>query len=152
MDGGPRRHALSCFIAGAEKTVAFDRSRPVLVVDDNFAIIKIVKTLLGAQGVSDVDGASSGPEAIRLLSKKPYGLVISDFFMMPMNGIDLKLVMNRRPEWRTIPFVIMTTKEETYDRTKFDRAMIGNILLKPFTADTLVAEADRAAAAMLAMS
>ncbi|MHB2167190.1 response regulator [Alsobacter sp. R-9] len=123
----------------------FDRSRPVLVVDDNFAIIRIVKTLLGAQGVREVDGAGSGPEAIRLLAKKPYGLVISDFFMMPMNGIDLKLVMDRRPDWKAIPFVIMTTKEETYDRTKFERAHIHNILLKPFTAETLIAEADRAA-------
>lgn len=125
--------------------VSFDRSRPVLVVDDNFAIIRIVKTLLEAQGVREVDGAGSGPEAIRMLSKKPYGLVISDFFMMPMNGIDLKLVMDRRPDWKRIPFVIMTTKEETYDRSKFDRAKIRNILLKPFTADTLVAESDRAA-------
>ena len=66
----------------------FDRSKPVLVVDDNFAIIRIVKALLNAQGVLDVEGAGSGPEAIRKLSQKAFGLVISDFFMMPMNGID----------------------------------------------------------------
>ena len=130
--------------------MSFDRSRPVLVVDDNFAIIRIVKTLLDAQGVREVDGAGSGPEAIRLLAKKPYGLVISDFFMMPMNGIDLKLVMDRRPDWKRIPFVIMTTKEETYDRTKFNRAKIGRILLKPFTAETLVGECDLAAAELAA--
>lgn len=125
--------------------MGFDRSRPVLVVDDNYAITCIVKTLLEAQGVREIDGAGSGPEAIRMLSKKRYGLVISDYFMMPMNGIDLKLVMDRRPDWKQIPFVIMTTKEETYDRGKFERARIRNILLKPFTAETLLAESDRAA-------
>lgn len=116
----------------------FATNQSVLVIDDNFAILRIVKTLLDGQGVKDVDGAGSGPEAIRLLSKKPYGLIISDFFMMPMNGIDLKLVIDRSPEWSKIPFLLMTTREETYDRTKFDKARIKHVLLKPFTAQKLM--------------
>jgi two-component system, chemotaxis family, chemotaxis protein CheY len=123
--------------------LAFDRTRPVLVVDDNFAIIRIVKTLLDSQGVKEVDGAGSGPEAIRLLSKKPYGVIISDFFMMPMNGVDLKLVIDRNTAWSQIPFLLMTTREETYDKSKFEKAKIRNVLLKPFTAQSLMDEIDR---------
>jgi two-component system, chemotaxis family, chemotaxis protein CheY len=123
----------------------FDRSKPVLVIDDNFAIIRIVKALLGAQGVNDVEGAGSGPEAIRKLSQRPYGLVICDYFMMPMNGIDLKLVLDRREEFSGIPFLLMTTKEETFDRTKFEKANLRNIILKPFTGDGLMSEIDRIA-------
>lgn len=121
----------------------FDRSKPVLVVDDNFAILRIVKALLSAQGVPDVDGAGSGPEAIRKLSQKPYGMVICDFFMMPMNGIDLKIVMDRREEFAGIPFLLMTTKEETFDRSKFERVNLRHILLKPFTGETLIKEMDK---------
>lgn len=123
----------------------FDRTRPVLVVDDNFAIIRIVKTLLDSQGVKEVDGAGSGPEAIRLLSKKPYGLIICDYFMMPMNGVDLKAVIDRNATWARIPFLLITTREETYDKTKFEKAKITNVLLKPFTAQSLMAEIDRIA-------
>jgi CheY-like chemotaxis protein len=125
--------------------VPFDRSKPVLVVDDNFAIIRIVKALLSAQGVLDVDGAGSGPEAIRKLSQKAFGLVICDYFMMPMNGIDLKLVMDRREEFASIPFLLMTTKEETYDRSKFERANLQHILLKPFTGEILINQIDKVA-------
>jgi two-component system chemotaxis response regulator CheY len=131
--------------------VPFDRSKPVLVVDDNFAIIRIVKALLSAQGVLDVDGAGSGPEAIRKLSQRPYGLVISDFFMMPMNGIDLKIIMDRRGEFANIPFLLMTTKEETFDRSKFERANLQHIVLKPFTGETLMHQIDKVADAALAL-
>jgi two-component system, chemotaxis family, chemotaxis protein CheY len=124
--------------------VPFDRTKPVLVIDDNFAIIRIVKALLGAQGINDVEGAGSGPEAIRKLSQKQFGIIICDFFMMPMNGIDLKKVMERRPDTANIPFLLMTTKEETFDRTKFERANVRHIILKPFTADSLMEQMDRA--------
>jgi two-component system, chemotaxis family, chemotaxis protein CheY len=124
----------------------------VLVVDDNFAIIRIVKALLGGQGVTDVEGAGSGPEAIRKLSQRPYGVIICDYFMMPMNGIDLKRVMDRRPDTAAIPFLLMTTKEETFDRTKFERANVNHIILKPFTADSLIGEIDRAVDARAAAS
>jgi two-component system, chemotaxis family, chemotaxis protein CheY len=125
--------------------LAFDRSKAVLVVDDNFAIIKIVKVLLDTQGVTDVDGATSGPEATRLLAKKPYGLIISDFFMIPMNGGDLKLAIDRNPVWSKIPFLLITTREETYDMRKLDKSNIKNVLLKPSTAQGLMAEIDRIA-------
>ncbi len=122
----------------------FDRTKPVLVIDDNFAIIRIVKALLGAQGVNDVEGAGSGPEAIRKLSQKAFGIIICDYFMMPMNGIDLKKIIERRPDMAAIPFLLMTTKEETFDRTKFERANVNHIILKPFTADALMEQMDRA--------
>jgi two-component system chemotaxis response regulator CheY len=115
------------------------------VVDDNFAIIRIVKALLSAQGVLDVEGAGSGPEAIRKLSQRSFGLVICDYFMMPMNGIDLKLVMDRREEFASIPFLLMTTKEETFDRSKFERANLRHILLKPFTGEILISQIDKVA-------
>lgn len=129
----------------------FDRSKAVLVVDDNFAIIRIVKALLSAQGVRDVEGAGSGPEAIRKLSQRSYGLVISDFFMMPMNGVDLKLIMDRRSEFAAIPFLLMTTKEETFDRSKFERANLQHIVLKPFTGETLMQQIDQVADAAVAL-
>lgn len=126
----------------------FDRTKPILVVDDNFAIIRIVTSLLASQGVTDVEGAGSGPEAIRKLSQRPFGFVVCDYFMMPMNGIDLKLIMDRREAWAGIPFLLMTTREETFDRSKFERANLHHLILKPFTADGLISEMDKVADSM----
>ncbi len=126
----------------------FDRSKPVLVVDDNYAIIRIVTALLRTQGITDVEGTGSGPDAIRRMAQRSFSMVICDYFMMPMNGIDLKLLMDRRNSLAAIPFVLMTTREETYDRAKFERANIRNLILKPFTAASLVETMDRAAEAI----
>ena len=123
-----------------------DKSKPVLVIDDNFAILRIVKALLEPQGFGEVDGAGTGPEAIRKLTQRPFGVVICDYFMMPMNGIDVKRLMDRKPELASIPFLMMTTKEETFDRSKFDKAGIYHIILKPFTAEGLMAAIEAAAA------
>ena len=122
-----------------------DKSKPVLVVDDNLAIIRIVRALLEPQGFKDIEGAGTGPEAIRKLSQRSFGLVICDFFMMPMNGIDLKRVMDSKRAAVPIPFLLMTTREETFDRAKFDKVGIHHVILKPFTAEGLMSAIEAAA-------
>jgi CheY-like chemotaxis protein len=118
-----------------------DPSRPVLVVDDELAIIRIVKTLLHAAGVTDVEGASSGPEAIRLLSRKDYACVICDYVMKPMNGADLKLILDRRPEWARVPFVMMSGRD--IDETRLAHIRVDAVLRKPFNRESLVEALDR---------
>jgi two-component system, chemotaxis family, chemotaxis protein CheY len=129
--------------------MSFDRSLPVLVVDDTYAIIRIVRTLLNAHGVLDVEGAGSGPEAIRKLSQRDYGLVISDYGMTPMSGADLKLIMDSRPEWSGIPFLLMTT-QELAKRAKLDRPNAPASIMKPFTAEALLSAMGRAAQSIAA--
>ncbi|PSC03976.1 two-component system response regulator [Alsobacter soli] len=129
--------------------MSFDRSKPVLVVDDTYAIVRIVRTLLNAQGVLDVEGAGSGPEAIRKLSQKEYGLVVCDYYMTPMSGADLKLIMDGRPEWAGIPFLLMTTNDAGA-KAKLDRPGAPILIQKPFTAEALLAAMDRAVSAVAA--
>ncbi|GGH13319.1 response regulator [Alsobacter metallidurans] len=127
--------------------MSFDRSKPVLVVDDTYAIVRIVRTLLNAQGVLDVEGAGSGPEAIRKLNQKEYGLVICDYHMTPMSGADLKLIMDGRPEWAGIPFLLMTANDKAAAVKLKDRPNAPPVIAKPFTAETLLNAMDLAAAA-----
>ncbi|WP_460449348.1 response regulator [Alsobacter sp. SYSU BS001988] len=129
--------------------MSFDRTQPVLVVDDTYAIIRIVRTLLNAHGVHDVEGAASGPEAIRKLSQRAYGLVISDYGMTPMSGADLKLIMDGRPEWCGIPFLLMTT-QDLAQKAKLDRPNAPPSIIKPFTADALLSAMGRAVEAVAA--
>lgn len=134
--------------ARGRPAVSFDRNKPVLVVDDTYAIVRIVRTLLNAQGVLDVEGAGSGPEAIRKLNQKEYGLVICDYHMTPMSGADLKLIMDGRPEWAGIPFLMMTASDKAQIiKQKLDRPNAPPVIMKPFTAETLMNAMNVAAAA-----
>lgn len=127
--------------------------KAVLVVDDKAPIIRIVQSLLLTQGVETVIGATSGPEAVRKLNGNVrFDLVMCERFMLPMNALDLKLLMNSRPDWAAIPFIAMISAEKEGDATKRAAAGVDHCVLKPFTADTLIkvvtaATAGRAVAA-----
>lgn len=123
----------------------------VLVVDDKTPIIRIVQQLLTAQGVENVVGATSGPEAIRKLNGRTrFDLVMAERFMLPMNALDLKLLMNSRPEWAGIPFVAMLSIDKPGDAEKRAAAGIEHCVQKPFTADVLVKVVNAATAARAA--
>jgi CheY-like chemotaxis protein len=103
--------------------------------------------------VKEVEGAMTGPEAIRKLSgRKRYDLVMCERFMLPMNALDLKLLMNSRPEWAGIPFIAMLSVDKAGDAEKRAAAGVDHAIIKPFTADALMkvvtaATSSRAAAA-----
>ena len=111
----------------------------VLVVDDKTPIIRIVQTILRAQGVESVVGATTGPEAIRKLNGRTrFDLVMCERFMLPMNALDLKLLMNSRPDWAAIPFVAMLSIDKAGDAEKRAAAGVEHWVMKPFTGDTLM--------------
>ena len=66
--------------------MSVDLSMPILVVDDYNTMVRIIRNLLRQVGFTNVDDASDGLSALKRLSEKQYGLVISDWNMEPMTG------------------------------------------------------------------
>ena len=66
--------------------MALDFNMPVLVVDDYRTMVRIIRNFLNQLGFADVDGASDGGAALKMMHEKDYGLVISDWNMEPMTG------------------------------------------------------------------
>ena len=117
--------------------MAIDMSMPVLVVDDYNTMIRIIRNLLRQLGFEDVDDASDGSSALAKLRSKHYGLVISDWNMEPMSG--LQLLKEVRADGRTaaVPFIMITAESKTENVVAAKEAGVNNYIVKPFNAATL---------------
>lgn len=118
----------------------------VLLVDDHPHIRSIISGILNALNVSNVDTAERGDTALRMLSSGNYDLLITDFEMPGMTGIDLARTLRKDARAAQpkpcfdIP-ILMITSNITRQRLKEVRdAGIDEILAKPFT---ITAVADR---------
>ena len=78
--------------------MAVDKSTPILVVDDYKTMVRIVRNLLNQLGFANVDDASDGASALAKLRAKRFGLVISDWAMEPMSGLELLQAMRADPD------------------------------------------------------
>ena len=69
--------------------MSVDMNMSILIVDDYKTMLRIIRNLLKQLGFNNVDEATDGSMALQKLRDKDYGLVISDWNMEPMTGIQL---------------------------------------------------------------
>tara|TARA_R110000822_G_C15015637_1_gene462496 strand:+ start:111 stop:425 length:315 start_codon:yes stop_codon:yes gene_type:complete len=84
-----------------------------------------------------IDDATDGRDALAKLERKDYGLVISDWTMKPMNGLDLLLAMRADEAWRATPFLMMTPENKTENVIAARQAGASGYIVKPFNAAML---------------
>ena len=115
----------------------FDIKMPVLVVDDYRTMVKIIRNLLGQIGFTDIDDASDGAEALARMAERPYGLVISDWHMSPMTGIELLSLIRAEPRYAGVRFIMVTAESKTDNALAARHAGVDAFLVKPFNVQTL---------------
>ena len=117
--------------------MAIDKSTPILIVDDYRTMIRIIRNLLTQLGFDNLDEAQDGRAALAKLKQRRFGLVISDWNMEPMSGIELLRQVRADPELAALPF-LMITAENRDERVALAReAGVNGYVVKPFNADTL---------------
>src|SRR5580693_10563340 len=117
----------------------FDRLK-VLVVDDNAHMRKLVATILQAFGVSQVYEADSGERAWVVLRESNPDVVVLDWMMEGMSGLDLVQMMRTNPQTPN-PFVpvIMLTGHTSLDRVRQARdAGVNEFIAKPVSVKTMM--------------
>ncbi|PZO86526.1 MAG: two-component system response regulator [Micavibrio aeruginosavorus] len=120
--------------------MAVDKNMNVLVVDDYQTMIRIIKNLLKQLGFTNIDEATDGTAAYELISHKKYGLVISDWNMEPMSGLDLLKKVRATANDDNIskvPFIMVTAESKTENVIAAKQAGVNNYIVKPFNAETL---------------
>ena len=117
--------------------MAVDKRTPILVVDDYKTMVRIVRNLLNQLGVQDVDEANDGATALAKLRARRFGLVISDWAMEPMNGLELLQQVRADPDLKTLPFIMITAENRKERVAKAEQAGANGYIVKPFTAETL---------------
>ncbi len=113
--------------------MAVDKSMNVLVVDDYKSMIRIVRGLLNQLGFQNVDEAMDGPTALSLIRSKDYGLVLSDWNMQPMTGLELLKEVRAEARTRALPFVMVTAEAKAENVVAARQAGVNNYVIKPFT-------------------
>ena len=110
----------------------------VLIVDDYQTMLRIMRNLLGQIGFKNVNEATDGKMAFDMLQTKQYGLVISDWNMEPMSGIEfLKNVRGTENQHKDVPFIMVTAESKTENVIMAKQAGVSNYIVKPFNAQTL---------------
>jgi two-component system chemotaxis response regulator CheY len=117
--------------------MAIDKSMPILIVDDYKTMLRIVRNLLRQIGFENVDEATDGDTALRKLQDKSYGLVISDWNMEPMTGLELLRKMRADMRLKNMPFIMVTAESKTDNVLMAREAGVSNYIVKPFNAATL---------------
>lgn len=115
---------------------------PVLIVDDYKTMLRIIRNLLKQLNFNDVDEAEDGNAALEKLRTKSYGLVISDWNMEPMTGLDLLKHVRSDEKLKKLPFIMVTAESKTENVIAAKAAGVSNYIVKPFNAATLKAKID----------
>ncbi len=110
-------------------------SMNVLIVDDYKTMLRIIRNLLSQLGFSNVDEATDGTMALKMIGDKKYDLIISDWNMEPMTGLDL--LKSVRAANNPVPFIMVTAESKTENIIAAKGAGVNNYIVKPFTVDTL---------------
>ncbi|HOO51090.1 MAG TPA: response regulator [Alphaproteobacteria bacterium] len=117
--------------------MSVDKNMNVLIVDDYKTMLRIIGNLLKQLGFNNVDEATDGTMALEMFKNKDYGLVISDWNMEPMSGLDLLKQVRTLPANANVPFVMVTAESKTENVIAAKQAGVSNYIVKPFNAETL---------------
>ena len=123
--------------------MAIDKSMKVLIVDDYKTMLRIIRNLLKQIDVSDVDEASDGTEALVKLRANNFDLVISDWNMEPMTGLELLQHVRKDTHLAKLPFIMVTAESKTENIIAAKQAGVSNYIVKPFNAATLKERIER---------
>lgn len=115
----------------------FDRNINILVVDDFSTMRRIVKNLLKDLGYTNIDEADDGETAIPLAKTGKYDLILSDWNMPKVTGIEFLKAVRSTPGIDKTPFILITAEQKRHQILEAAQAGVDNYIVKPFTAGTL---------------
>lgn len=112
----------------------------VAIADPDSRMAQLVKRVLTSLGCKHIFTTRDGQQMIELMQEEPVDLIITEWDMSPMNGIDLSMFLRRSPESpnRMVPIIMLTSKNEHEDIRQARDAGISEYLIKPFSAKTLM--------------
>ncbi len=117
----------------------FPSETKILVIDDMPSIRDLVKNTLKAMGFKNIVEAGDGEEGLKVLMQNNVAgsqiqLVISDWNMPKMKGLDLLKQVRATAEWVNLPFVLLTSESERDQVTEAVLAGVSQYIVKPFSA------------------
>lgn len=116
----------------------FAPSTRILVIDDMSSIRDLVKNTLMAMGYENITLAENGQQGLDILLRlrdtpESIELVISDWNMPVLKGLDLLKTVRADKHWAKLPFVLLTSESDREQVTEAVLAGVSQYIVKPFT-------------------
>ncbi len=120
----------------------FSPNTRTLIVDDMPSLREMLKAYLRRLGFKHVTEAVDGRDAYQAMiaakaSAQPYELIISDWNMPNLNGLELLKLVRSVSDWKLLPFIILTTENEKDKVMEAVLAQVSNYIVKPIDEKTL---------------
>lgn len=106
----------------------------VLVVDDFATMRRIVKNILRELDFKDIVEAENGAAAVKILESQDIDLIVSDWNMPKMTGLDLLKWVRANEKTKNLPFLMVTAEAQKENVVEAVKAKVSNYIVKPFTA------------------
>ncbi|WP_341678877.1 hybrid sensor histidine kinase/response regulator [Niveibacterium sp. SC-1] len=116
----------------------------VLVVDDLYPMRRLLSDQLRELGAKHILEAPNGVEALAILLKEPVTLVIADWNMPVLSGLDLLLAVRADPQLAFLPFIMITAEARRERIQQVIDAGVTALLVKPYTSAYLAERLERA--------
>ncbi|GGF56455.1 MULTISPECIES: chemotaxis response regulator CheY [Terasakiella] len=117
--------------------MAVNPNMPILIVDDYKTMLRIIRNLLRQLGFTNIDEATDGSQALQKLRQANFDLIISDWNMEPMTGLQLLREVRADAKLKHIPFIMVTAESKSENVIAAKEAGVSNYIVKPFNAETL---------------
>lgn len=122
-------------------------SMKVLIVDDYSTMRRIIRNLLREVGLANTVEADDGASALPILEAGDIDLVITDWNMPAMTGIDLLKAVRSDPALESLPVLLVTAEAKRQQIIAAAEAGANGYIVKPFSAQTLKQKIDKIFAA-----
>ncbi len=109
----------------------------ILTVDDSSTMRRIIINTLSRIGYTDVVEATDGKDGLEKLGENSIDLIITDWNMPEMDGLEFVKTIRGSDEYKSIPILMVTTNAAKEDIIEALQSGVNNYVVKPFTPDTL---------------
>ena len=114
-----------------------DTSIKVLIVDDFATMRRILKNILKQLGFKNILEADDGTTALEVLEKQDIDLIISDWNMPKMTGLELLKTVRVHEKYKRAPFLMVTAEAQKQNVIEAVQAGVSIYVVKPFTAEAI---------------
>lgn len=120
-----------------------DDSVKILIVEDMAAMRKILKDNLNKLGYMDIVETVDGKAALECLDEEEIDIILSDWDMPNMTGIELLREVRRKDAYKKLPFIMITAESQRENVIEAVESGVNDYITKPFDNEAISSKLDR---------
>ena len=117
----------------------------ILIVDDSKIIRKILTNILKERNIKqhEIIEAEDGAEALTLIFENNIDLVLLDWNMPKLNGIDFLKTIRKVDRYKNVPIIMITLEAARYNVMEAIKAGVSEYIIKPINTATVLGKVDK---------